>query len=140
MRIEIDDIKDVKRVAAIMAATECGLIIKEEKPKEILPFFSKKKNFKGYVDVVGLENASEDIQGRFNHLYARYQLEESTKARAKKVSMGMGAVAYFLGLVAISAVITSVKCCESNPEPQAPKQIQKRNLTPAVQNYEQHTR
>ncbi|MBQ8251720.1 MAG: hypothetical protein IJY92_07440 [Alphaproteobacteria bacterium] len=138
MRIEIDDINDVKRVAALKAGVECGLIVKEAPPQEVYPLFKKvQKGMAGFVEVMD-ENASEETKARFNHLYARYLLEEKSSARVRSVPMIAGGVAYILGLGAILVgVVAGVKGCSVEQEPSKPKLIKKAKLLPVVDNQQQ---
>ncbi len=141
MRIEIDNINDVKRVAALKAGVECGLIVKEELPQEVYPLFKKvKKGRAGYVDVMD-ENASEETKARFNHLYAKHLLEEKSSARVRSVPMIVGGVAYILGLGAIlSGVGVGMKGCAVEQKTSTPKLIKKAKLLPTRENQQQFIR
>lgn len=139
MRIELNDVGDVRRIAALKAGVECGLVVKEVRAKEVYPFFKRGEEAKtGYIDVE-MENASEETKSRFNHLYARYVLEEKTSARIRTVPMIAAGIGYVLGLsTVLVAVATGLKGCEA--EPATPKQIQKAKPIPVIEKQNQLTR
>lgn len=141
MRIELNDVGDVRRLAALKAGVECGLVVKEVRSKEVYPFLKRGEEGKtGFIDVE-IENASEETKARFNHLYAKYVLEEKTSSRIRTVPMIVGGAGYVLGLsAALIAVAVGAKRCEIEPEPVTPKQIQKAKTPSLIEKQNQLTR
>lgn len=137
MIIEIEDVNDVKRIAAIKAAVESGFVFKEEKPKEKNSFFSIKanRNHKWVINI-DITNASDKQLTRFEHLYARYQLKEKTALNAKSNFLTTIGVGYTLGIIGmVGAIFVGMKQCVPEPEPTFPKTIKKvENKLPVFQN------
>ena len=141
MRIELNDVGDVRRIAALKAGVECGLAVKEVRAKEVYPFLKRGEEAKtGYIDVE-MENVSDETKARFNHLYARYVLEEKTSARIRTVPMLASGIGYVLGMsTVLAAVAIGLKGCDADPVPVTPKQIQKAKSLPLIEKQNQLTR
>ncbi len=127
MIIEINDVGDAKRIAAIKAAVESGFVFKEEKPKEKISLFSKKNNqsYKGLIRI-DMANASREQIARFEHLYAKYYLKERTALNIKSKFLTTIGVGYTLGIIGLTtALFVGMKQCVPEPEPGFPKIIKK---------------